>query len=128
MNTHTAPISALLVLALVSMGTALIATEEVSEQEGLECQVCHADPERSAETLTDQGLYYQYMRTLTGYEQVLQQFESCAYCHVEKAGARTLTPAGHRFRWMMEDMIGLHAWLDEYHPWTEDTESGHPAE
>ena len=99
-----------------------MATEKIGEQEEIECQVCHADSERTAETLTDQGLYYQYMRTLTGYDQVLQQFESCTYCHVERAGATTLTSDGHRFRWMMEDMIGLHAWLDQYHPWTEEAE------
>lgn len=119
MKTHTGFIPVLTVLFLLTTGgSSAVATEKIGEQEEIECQVCHADSEQSAETLTDQGLYYQYMKTLSGYDQVLQQFDRCTYCHVESAGAKTLTAAGHRFWWMMEDMIGLRTWLDEYHPWT----------
>ena len=123
MNPPIAPISALLVLTLATLGgVPAMATKEVSEQEELACEVCHADPEKSAETLTDPGLYYQYMGTLTGYEQVLREFERCTYCHVETAGAKDLTAEGHRFRWMMDDMIGLQAWLDQYHPRSQEEE------
>ena len=92
------------------------ATEKIGEQEEIDCGVCHLDPEQGAETLTDQGLYYQYMRTMDGCQLVLERFESCTYCHVDQAGDDSLTRQGHRFRWMMEDMAGLRAWLEENHP------------
>lgn len=97
-------------------GSLAVATEKVGEQEELACNVCHTDEEQSAETLTDQGLYYQYLRTLDGYDQVLERFESCTYCHDEVAGSKRMTPQGYRFQWMMEDMAGLRAWLEENHP------------
>jgi len=125
LKTQPGFIPVLVVSFLLSSGgpTGVVATEEIGEQEEIECLVCHADPEQSAETLTDSGLYYQYMRTLTGYEQVLDQFETCTYCHAEQAGAKNLTSEGHRFRWMMENMVGLRAWLDQYHPWSEEEEN-----
>ena len=101
---------------VIVSGPVAMATEKISEQEGIECQLCHADLEQRAETLTDQGLYYQYLETLEGYDQVVEQFENCTYCHAEQAGAKTLTGEGYRLRWMMQDMAGLRAWLDEYHP------------
>ena len=117
MNSQTGPIPALMILLLITSGvSAVVATEKISEQEEIECQICHADPDQNAETLTDQGLYFEYMRTLTGYDQVLQRFDSCTYCHVQVTGAKALTARGYRFRWMMEDMVGLRAWLEENHP------------
>jgi hypothetical protein len=91
-------------------------SEEIAEQQSLECQVCHADVEADIQTLTDRGLYFQFVRTLDGYEQVLEKFQSCTYCHADRAGSQHLTSEGYRFRWMMEDMAGLRAWLEEHHP------------
>ena len=105
-----------LALAAAGMPAPASGSEKIGEQEGLECQVCHANVEAAAETLTDRGLYYQYLRTLEGYEQLLQRFENCTYCHADGAGSKGLTPDGYRFRWMMEDMVGLRAWLEEHHP------------
>ena len=107
-------------LAIAGMPTPAVGSETIGEQEGLDCQVCHANVEAAAETLTDRGLYYQYLRTLDGYAQVLEKFESCTYCHADGVGSQGLTPEGHRFRWMMEDMVGLRAWLEENHPRPQD--------
>ena len=112
---------------LIAAGSSLLATEKIREQEEIECQVCHSETEQSAETLTDQGLYYQYMNTLAGYEQVLHHFDSCTFCHVDQAGAAALTGQGHRFQWMMDDMVGLRAWLDEFHPRPEEETGAKPS-
>jgi len=114
-------LTALLFTATVSV---VWGSEEIAQQEELECQVCHADPE--SELLTDQGLYFQYLGTLDGYDQVMGRFGSCTYCHVDEPGSLQLTQEGLRFRWMMEDMTGLQAWLAANHP-TSDAEE-EPAE
>lgn len=95
-------------------GSAALASGEIAEQEGLECAICHDDPEIAK--LSDRGRYFQYMRTLEGYELVVQQFGRCTYCHVKDPGSLDLTKDGYRFRWMMEDMEGLRVWLEENHP------------
>jgi len=110
----------LLLLGLFSLGFGhtIWATEEIAQQESLECQVCH--PDQGAELLTDQGRYYQYMGSLDSFDQVMGKFGSCIYCHVQEADSVKLTREGQRFRWMMEDMEGLKAWLEENHPSPED--------
>jgi len=116
-KSKTGLVTGLTILLMVTSGISVVlATEEIGEQEEIDCQVCHADLDQSVETLTDQGLYYQYMKSLAGYERVLERFNTCSYCHVDKAGSPALTAEGHRFQWMMEDMVGLRAWLDESHP------------
>lgn len=117
------PVQMTLLLILIVTGRAE-ATDEIGAQEETDCALCHLDPEQGAETLTDQGLYYQYMKTLDGYGQVLERFDRCTYCHVDRAGDQALTPQGHRFRWMMDDMAGLRAWLEENHPRPENDEGG----
>ena len=114
--------------ALLSFGggSPSLASEEVGKQEELDCSVCHSDEQQSAETLTDRGLYYEYLRSLEGYDQVLERFENCTYCHAETAGSKSMTPRGYRFRWMMEDMDGLRAWLEENHP-RPDNEAEQPS-
>jgi hypothetical protein len=106
--------SSLSLLGLISGVASSGASEAIAEQEGMACSVCHVDPE--TDRLTDQGRYYQSMRSLSGFEAVVQKFGRCAYCHVQEAGSLELTEEGNRFRWMMEDMEGLRAWLDENHP------------
>ena len=101
----------LILLLIIMVGTSSEATEEIGAQEEIDCTVCHVDPDQGGKTLTDPGLYYQYLETLEGYELVLDRFGSCIYCHVDRAGDTALTPQGHRFRWMMDDMAGLRAWF-----------------
>jgi hypothetical protein len=90
------------------------ASEEIASEQGLECQLCHGD--QGTGFLTDQGRYFQYMGSLDGFDQVTEQFGSCLYCHVQEADSIKLTREGQRFYWMMEDMQGLKAWLEENHP------------
>ncbi len=91
------------------------ASEAIAEQEALDCMTCHPDEEDHL-LLTDQGHYYQLAGTLEGFEVVLEQFGSCTYCHVREAGSSEMTREGQRFQWMMQDMVGLRAWLEERHP------------
>ncbi len=102
-------------LALTGGIGVLQATEEIADSEKLECAVCHEPPD--SELLTDRGKYYELMRSLEGFESVIEKFESCSYCHAREPGSDELTRDGVRFDWMMRDMKGLRAWLDEYHPW-----------
>ena len=109
--------AALVAIAILAFAApAAHATEAIAKQVQIECQICHEDPDQGAEALTEQGVYFQLMDSMTGYEQVIGRFEKCTYCHSEKAGDQSLTAEGYRFRWMMEDMVGLRAWLDENHP------------
>jgi hypothetical protein len=101
-------------LLLLAAASPAGATEEIAEREDLECQTCHAGNE--LELLTDEGRYYQYLGSLDGFDRVMDRFGSCAYCHVQEYDSMQFTPEGHRFRWMMEDMNGLKAWLEENHP------------
>lgn len=117
MKTPTDRPAALVVIAILGFAApAAQATEEIAKEAQIECQICHEDPDQGAETLTEQGVYFQLMDSMIGYDQVIERFEKCTYCHSEKAGDQRLTAEGYRFRWMMEDMMGLRAWLDENHP------------
>ena len=112
---------ATLALLLGFSASRVPASEETAAEEELECSICHQDSEGSI--LTDPGRYYELMETLEGFDQVTDTFGSCIYCHVPEAGSADLTPEGQTFRWMMEDMKGLRAWLDENHPRPEADES-----
>ena len=114
----------LIVSGLVTLAAVPIswASEETAELEGLECQVCHAD--EGTELLTDQGRYFQYLGSLDGFDEVTKRFGSCIYCHVQEADSVKLTREGQRFYWMMEDMQGLKAWLEENHP-SPESEADH---
>jgi len=102
------------------------ASEEIAEEQDLACDVCHVDPE--ADQLTDRGRYFEYLRTLEGYEAVIERFGRCIFCHVQEAGSEEFTQEGMRFRWMMDNMQGLKTWLDENHPHpTEEEEPDPPA-
>ena len=114
-------------LLTLSIPGIAFASEEIAASEGdKECSVCHVDVE--TDLLTDRGKYYQMMRTLEGYEAVLERFGECTYCHVKEAGSLAMTDEGQRFKWMMEDMKGLKAWLAERHPKAEGDEEGEDAE
>ena len=106
-------------LSLFSL-TLATATEEIAEEQDLTCDVCHVDPETTQ--LTDRGCYFEYLGTLDGYDAVIERFGRCDFCHIHEAGSENFTEEGIRFRWMMQNMKGLKAWLDEYHPRVEEEE------
>lgn len=110
----------LLLTVLCALGPPAFASEEIAKTENLKCTECHSDAKSG--DLIDPGHYYQYMRTLDGCESVIERFGRCTYCHLAEPGSMQLTREGHRFRWMMEDMQGLRAWLEENHPRPQETE------
>lgn len=90
------------------------ASNQIALKEGLPCTVCHDKP--GSKLLTDQGMYYQEMRTLKGYNDVVVAFSQCTSCHVKKPGSKRLTERGERYKWVVGDMEGLRQWLWENHP------------
>ncbi len=102
------------VAAALFAGTLASGTEKVGKQEGLACTVCHDKP--GSKLLTDQGKYFETMRTLTGFEELKATFGACTSCHVTKPGSKKLTAKGKEFRDMVHDMEGLGAWMKEHHP------------
>jgi hypothetical protein len=95
-------------------GSLASGTEKVGKQEGVSCTVCHDKP--GSKLLTDQGKYYETMRTLAGFEELKATFGACTSCHVTKPGSQKLTAKGKEFRDMVQDMEGLGAWMQEHHP------------
>lgn len=88
--------------------------EKVGKQEGVSCTVCHDKP--GSKLLTDQGKYYETMRTLAGFEDLRATFGACTSCHVTKPGSKKLTAKGKEFRDLVRDMEGLGGWMKEHHP------------
>lgn len=95
-------------------GTLASGSEKVARQEGLSCTVCHDKP--GSKLLTDQGKYYETMRTLAGFGDLEATFGACTSCHVTKPGSKKLTTKGKEFRDLVQDMEGLEAWMKEHHP------------
>jgi hypothetical protein len=90
------------------------ASNRIAKRESLECTVCHDKP--GSKLLTDRGKYYEEMRTLDGYDDVVVAFSQCTTCHVRKPGSEALTERGQRYAWVAHDMEGLRQWLRENHP------------
>lgn len=95
-------------------GTLASGTEKIGKQENLSCTVCHDKP--GSKLLTDQGKYYETMRTLAGFEDLKATFGACTSCHVTKPGSKKLTAKGKEFAEMVKDMEGLGTWMKEHHP------------
>lgn len=105
----------LLAAILVSLaGLPAGASNRIAEQEGLQCTVCHDKP--GNKRLTDRGLYYEKMRSLDGYDEVIAAFSECTACHVTRPGSKKLTDRGRVFAFAVRDMEGLKQWLRESHP------------
>ena len=68
----------------------------MGKQEGLSCTVCHDKP--GSKLLTDQGKYYETMRTLAGFDELKATFGACTSCHVTKPGSKKLTAKGKEFQ------------------------------
>ncbi len=118
MRTHRLAVFAAGALAAAALLVATNAqgTEALAKQERLECTACHDKP--GSKLLTDQGKYYETMRTLAGYAELKSTFGACTNCHVKKPGSKKLTAQGKKFQQMVEDMAGLGAWMKEHHPTT----------
>jgi len=116
MRPHRIVLAATVTLGLAALFTATLAsgTEALGKSEGLECTACHDKP--GSKLLTDQGKYYETLRTLDGYAELKSTFGKCTNCHVAKPGSKKLTKEGKRFQEMVKDMAGLGEWMKEHHP------------
>jgi len=90
------------------------ASNKIAKKESLQCTVCHDKP--GSKLLTDRGKYYEEMRTLDGYNEVILAFSRCTSCHVKKPGSKELTERGQAYAFVAHDMEGLRQWLRENHP------------
>jgi hypothetical protein len=105
-------LSAAILISLAGMPAG--ASNQIAEREGLQCTVCHAKP--GSKRLNDRGKYYEEMRTLDGYDEVIAAFSECTACHAGKPGSKKLTDRGRAFSFAVRDMEGLRQWLMESHP------------
>lgn len=101
-------------IAISLAGLPAGASKQIAEREDLQCTVCHARP--GSKRLTDRGKYYEKLRTLDGYDEVIAAFSECTACHVNKPGSKKLTDRGRAFQFAVRDMEGLRLWLRESHP------------
>lgn len=101
-------------IAISLAGMPAGASNKIAQSEGLQCTVCHDKP--GSKLLTDRGVYYEKMRTLDGYDEVVAAFSECTACHVNKPGSKKMTDRGRAFAFAVRDMEGLKQWLRESHP------------
>lgn len=90
------------------------ASNAIAKQEDQVCTSCHDKP--GSKLLTDEGKYYEVMRTLEGYSEMEGQFGRCTTCHVRKPGSTRLTKTGKRYQWTMKDMNGIRDYVLDRHP------------
>ncbi len=96
----------------------LFASEELAESTGMVCTACHDKP--GSKRLTDQGKYFELMRTMDGYDDLEASFGQCTFCHRRKPGSKKLTKAGKGFATALGNMEALVEWVSELHPaWPE---------
>lgn len=114
MTIHTRWITALAVASLLATVGGLQASEKLATDTGKSCVSCHDKP--GSKLLTDQGVYFEAMHTLDGYDQVKASFGKCTSCHVRKPGSKKLTKKGQQMAGMVKDMSALREWLQMNHP------------
>ena len=114
MRTIVKLVVALAAIGLLLGGNALMANDEISQETGEKCTLCHDKP--GSKLLTDKGLYYETQRTLEGYDEVKGTFGRCTSCHVRKPGSGKLTKEGKKMAEVVDSMEELRAWLAENHP------------
>lgn len=107
-------LTVVLALSWTGGGGQALASNKIAKKESLDCTVCHDKP--GSKLLTDRGKYYEEMRTLDGYDDVMVAFSKCTTCHVRKPGSKELTERGERYAFVAYDMEGLRQWLRENHP------------
>ena len=74
----------------------IVATEEIGKQEGVKCKACH--DKVGSKLLRHKGKYYEYKRTLEGYDRILRKFKKCTLCHVSTPGSMDLTTTGKQLK------------------------------
>ncbi len=119
---YLAAVAVLIVSAVLVDDTTAVASNEIAKQEELVCTACHDKP--GSKLLTDEGKYFELMRTLEGYDQVTEVFGECTTCHVRKPGSSKLTQTGRMFKELVNDMSGLRTYLEEQHPTPDAPEEG----
>ena len=100
------------------------ATEELAESENLACTACHDKP--GSKLLTDQGKYFELMRSLDGFADLNASFGKCTFCHRRKPGSKKLTKAGKGFANALGNMEALVEWVKDLHPAWPDAETQEP--
>lgn len=114
-KTLTITLSTLCLLALIALiPQPATASKAIAQQEDLACTSCHDKP--GSKLLTDQGVYYEAMGSLEGYEMVKSKFDKCTTCHSKKPGSAKLTETGKKYKFVAEDMEDLRIWLMDQHP------------
>ena len=94
----------------------LSSSQQIAKETDLRCTACHDKP--GSKLLTDQGKYWESMRTLDGYDQIKASFGKCTACHVRKPGSEKLTKQGKELASVVESMAELREWLEQNHPAT----------
>lgn len=101
--------------ALLLLGASwVLATEDMAKQQDMKCTQCH--DKAGSKLLTDQGIYFESMGTLAGYDQVKASFGKCTTCHVRKPGSIKLTKKGKELASVVDSMEELREWLKKNHP------------
>ncbi len=115
-----------LALALLLAG-ASFATEQLADSEQLACTACHDKP--GSKRLTNEGKYFELMRSMDGYADLEASFGNCTFCHRRKPGSKKLTPAGKGFANTLGNMEELVEWVRTRHPgWPDPGDSKEPPE
>jgi len=111
------PVLAVLLLLGASW---VLATEDLAKQQDMKCTQCH--DKAGSKLLTDQGVYFESMGTMNGYDQVKSSFGKCTPCHVRKPGSTKLTKQGKELASVVDNMDELREWLKKNHPETKPAE------
>lgn len=112
-RTLPAALALLLAAAWLSPGPTE-ASKKLAAETSLSCTTCHDKP--GSRQLTDAGKYYEFSRSMEGFDQLKESFGKCTLCHVRKPGSNRLTTRGQEFARLVKDMTGLKEWVRQNHP------------
>ena len=101
-------------VALLCGTSWILADQEIAEKTDQRCTACHDKP--GSKLLTDQGLYYEMMGDLDGFDNLEGSFGRCTACHAKKPGSDKLTGEGKKMADLVNSMEELKKWLEENHP------------
>jgi hypothetical protein len=90
------------------------ATEKLAQDSHVACTTCHDKP--GSRLLTDQGKYFELMRSFDGFTEIQATMGACTTCHVRKPGSHKLTGKGKQFRETVQSMPGLRDFVMKSHP------------
>lgn len=106
--------AALIAAVALSWATGAWSSPALGKQMSLTCTICHDKP--GSRLLTDRGKYFEVMRTLDGYDDVIADFGACTSCHVKKPGSHKLTRQGQELARVIRNMKDLAEWMKVRHP------------